>query len=216
MAVAVISRAPMMTALDRVLLGSALAAPLVYWVSALVAAAAYPGYRHRSQFLSDLGTVVSPRAAFFNAGLVVTGGLEIAFAVGGLRLFWGTRAPAPLVCGFVVFGLTTLLMGVFPCDPGCPRRPATGPGAIHGALGLLGAAALTYTMVATGMLWGPNPRAFAVVCWTEAILSTFLLAALMTPALSRWAGVLQRLYVASAFGWPLILAALTWARLTRP
>lgn len=201
----------MLTDFDRALLASGIVAPLVYFLSTLAAAAAYKGYRHRTQVLSELGTRTSPRAAFFNAGLALTGCLLAACGVLASEVIGRGHSGAPILYGLTAFGLTSVLMAVFPCDP-APHRPPSQTGAVHGLLGLFGALALTYTVVAIGILWWPHHRVFAIYCFTDALLSMLLLALLMGSVATRRQGLLQRLYVAGALGWPLTLVILILSR----
>ncbi|HET9113598.1 MAG TPA: DUF998 domain-containing protein [Burkholderiales bacterium] len=118
--------------LELVLLGCGVLAPAIYLFSIIYAAAAYPDYRHRSQFISELGTHNSPKAAYFNAGLSVTGILLMAFAVGVNLSPGNSRYVSPTQLGLAFFGFTVVLMAFYPCDPGCPRTPDKSPQIIAG------------------------------------------------------------------------------------
>ncbi len=189
-----------------ILLGCGVLAPAVYLFSIVFAAAAYPDYRHRSQFISELGTNVSPRAVHFNVGLGATGILLVVFAFGvGLSLD-GNRFPLSILLGLALFGVTVVLMAFFPCDPGCPRVPTSRAGMAHGLLGLLGALALATAAVFLSFGWWPVQQSFAIYSLVTALLSLFLLVTLMVLQTPQWQGMLQRFYAAVAFGWVLALS----------
>lgn len=191
---------------ELILLGSGVLAPTIYLFSIIFAAAAYPGYGHRSQFISELGTNVSPRAVHFNAGLGATGILLVVFAFGvGLSLD-GSRFALFILLGLALFGVAVMLMSFFPCDPGCPRVPTSHAGMAHGLLGLLGALALAAATVLLSLTWWSVLQPFAIYSLVTALLSIFLLVTLMVLQTPQWQGMLQRFYAAVAFGWVLILS----------
>lgn len=189
-----------------ILLGSGVLASAIYLFSIVYAAAAYPGYRHRSQFISELGTNLSPRAIHFNMGLAATGILLVIFAFGvGLSLA-GSRFALSILLGLALFGLAVALMACFPCDPDCPRVPTSRAGMTHGLLGLLGALALAAATVLLSLTWWSTQQPFAIYSLVTALLSVFLLMALMVLQKPQWQGMLQRFYTAVAFSWVLVLS----------
>ncbi|MDO1558393.1 DUF998 domain-containing protein [Brevundimonas sp. 2R-24] len=56
--------------------------PLLYFGGLYIAAFAYPGFDHWTQFASDLGKADSPQAMLFNYGLIGAGGAAIVAALG--------------------------------------------------------------------------------------------------------------------------------------
>ncbi len=188
------------------LLQSGVLAPAVYLFSIVFAAAAYPDYCHRNQFISELGTNISPRSVYFNVGLGVTGILLMVFAFGvGLSLD-GNQFALSILLGLALFGVTVTLMAVFPCDLGCPRVPTSRTGMTHGLLGLLGALALAAANVLVGLAWWSILQLFAIYSLITALLSVFLLVTLMILQTPKWQGMLQRFYAAVAFSWVLALS----------
>lgn len=191
-----------------ILLGCGVLAPVVYLFSIVFAAAAYPAYRHRSQFISELGNNVSPRAIHFNVGLGVTGILLVVFVFGVGLSHVENRFALSILIGLALFGVTVALMAFFPCDPGCPRVPTTRAGMTHGLLGLLGALALATATVLLGLTgWSVRPL-FAIYSLVTALLSVFLLVTLMVLQTPEWQGMLQRFYAAMAFSWILALSVM--------
>ena len=191
-----------------ILLGCGVLAPAVYLFSIVFAAAAYPAYRHRSQFISELGTNVSPRAVHFNVGLGVTGVLLVVFVFGVGLSHDGNRFARFILSGLVLFGVTVALMAFFPCDPGCPRVPTSRAGMMHSFFGLLGALALAATTILLSLAWWSVQQLFAIYSLVTALLSVFLLVTLMVFQAPQWQGMLQRLYAAIAFGWLLALGVM--------
>ena len=123
-----------------IMLGGGLVAPIIYFLNILWAAAVYPGYRHPSQFISELGTRISPGARYFNRWLSVTGTMLVVFAFGVYVSLGSQREALGILLGLVLFGLTVVIMAVFPCDSGCPRTPQSRAGMVHGFFWCLGRA----------------------------------------------------------------------------
>ncbi len=193
---------------ELVVLGCGMLAPAIYLFTIMYAAAGYPDYQHCSQFISELGTHNSPKAAYFNAGLSVTGILMMAFAF-GVDLSPGNNRYVSLTqLGLACFGFTVALMGSFPYDPGCPRAPISWTGIAHGLLGLLGAVILAATTVYLGWAWREIYPVFAVYSLVIGLLTVFILIILMVWQIPQRQGLLQRLYASLIFGWLLTLSLL--------
>lgn len=108
--------------------------PLAFWsavvgyglllVLIVAGGAAWPGYSHVSQFISELGATGAPQARLVNlGGFLPVGVLLTLFAV--LSAFLAPRS-GPRVAGFLLlalFAVGYLGAAFFPCDVGC--RPAT-------------------------------------------------------------------------------------------
>ncbi|WP_374473132.1 acyltransferase family protein [Phenylobacterium sp.] len=106
----------------RLLLGFGVAAPTLAMASVSLAMAAYPGFNHARQYLSELGGAGAPAPIFFNAGVLAAGlmaaiaGAGFGLAVSGLskaRLTGGLTAAAFAVAGL---GLVTAALYPWP-DP---------------------------------------------------------------------------------------------------
>ncbi len=107
----------------------AVAVPVLYFGTLLVAAATWPAYSHVTRYASELGGPEAPHPAIFNAGIVLTGVLCVVSALGlyaAARRIGGRRVPAALAALCVAaFGVAMVMGGVFPM-----------PDARHGAYGL--------------------------------------------------------------------------------
>jgi len=97
----------------------------------------YPGYNHLIDTISTLGTNVSSVQKFQCINLIVVGILFIIFSVGQGLVFtqikWCHRL---FILGIVLFGVGTILAGIFPEDP--KGIAETVSGKIHGIASGLG------------------------------------------------------------------------------
>jgi len=105
----------------------------------LIGGAAFPGYSHASQFISELGARGAPHAQLVNfGGFLPAGVLVCAFAVlawTALRRSAGTTID---LVGIALFGFGYLVAVYFPCEAGCrPAEPSFSQ-LIHNAMGLAG------------------------------------------------------------------------------
>lgn len=191
-----------------IMLGSGLVAPIIYFLNILWAAAVYPGYRHRSQFISELGTRISPGARNFNRWLGVTGTMLVVFAFGVYVGLGSQKEALGILLGLVVFGLTVGLMALFPCDPGCPRTPQSRTGMAHGFFGVLGALAFVTSVALFCFVWRVIHPIFAIYSFITVLTSTLFLVILMLERTSGWQGVWQRIYAGVIFSWVLALSGL--------
>lgn len=96
---------------------SGLLAPVVFMVLYSIAAIGDPDYIFFRNYLSDLG--VGPMAPFFNAAVIIAGGLTIPFALLALRPTVGGGDMATLgVVLTMAAGVFLMLVGIFPDDTG--------------------------------------------------------------------------------------------------
>jgi glucan biosynthesis protein C len=73
----------------RVLLGLGVAAPLLTVVVFLISVAAYPGFDHATQYLSELGGASAQHPWIFNLGVFIAG---VMAALTGIGFGWGVMA----------------------------------------------------------------------------------------------------------------------------
>jgi hypothetical protein len=183
----------------RWLLGAGVVAPVVMVAATVAAVLTYPGFDHRSRFVNELGTAASPRAGWFNGGALVAGGLMALYA-GGLWLVLG----APVVtAGVAVLAAGTLLMGAFPCEPGCPPSPETTAGRVHAAAGVAAALGAVVACLALGF-WAADQTGTWGLTLYSLITGGAGLALLFTTlgALGTgFEGLLQRLFLLAVLAW---------------
>ena len=114
---------------DIALARLAVAVPILYFGTLLVAASTWTGYSHVTQYASELGSAAAPRPAIFNTGIVLMGVTTLAAALGlygAAVAVGGRRAWAALGAACVAaFGVSMVMGGLFPM-----------PNPLHGAFGL--------------------------------------------------------------------------------
>jgi hypothetical membrane protein len=107
----------------------AIAVPVLYFGTMLVAAATWPAYSHATQYVSELGGPDAPHPAVFNVGIIVMGTVCIAASFGVGRTAWriGGRTGWSTLAGVSLglFGAAMVMGGVFPM-----------PNPLHGGFGL--------------------------------------------------------------------------------
>ncbi len=181
-----------------------LLAPIVFSLGVVVAGLTWPGYRHRTQNVSDLGGTEAPFAIVQNANFVLTGLLVVAFASRLVRSDIGRRtAASPWLVGF--FGATMAIQGATPCTPGCAQ--GTVADVVHGLAALSGFGSM---VVATLLVWRAmrSEAGWATFArfsaWTGIVTLAFVVAWLATTAIDPGmlaAGVHQRLFIATVLVW---------------
>jgi len=107
--------------LTRLMLGAAVAVPLLYFGIQLIAAPYYPGYSFSTDTASMLGTTASRHPGIFNNGAILDG---IAGILGAAGLFLGLSSAASrwlralIAMGVFCNGVLSLKAGLFPMpDP---------------------------------------------------------------------------------------------------
>jgi hypothetical membrane protein len=101
----------------RILLVIGMASPVLAILSVLTAVAAYPGFNHATQFLSELGGATARTPVIFNGGVMISG---IAAAIAGIGFglasltLGGSRIASVLVtlC-FVLAGIGLVISGLY-------------------------------------------------------------------------------------------------------
>jgi hypothetical membrane protein len=103
---------------EKILLGSGIAAWLVYLLNLLVLAALWPGYSHISNYVSDLGRTENPYNGVFNGAIILYGTLQL---LTGLGFYYSVkritrRKIISIVVGlsFALIGVSAYFAGIFP------------------------------------------------------------------------------------------------------
>lgn len=179
--------------------GVGVMAPLMVVAAVGAAGRKHPRFSHRSAYINELGTSGSPAAYQFNTGVSFSGLLIFLFAVSVWQLLG-----APVVGGsLALFGLGTVAMGMFPCDPGCPPSPESASGRIHTVAGILAAlgavtAALTFGFWAVDRAGAWSLTLYSVITGGGGLALLFTtLGALGT----GFEGILQRLFLLVIMAW---------------
>jgi hypothetical protein len=192
----------------------AMVGPLFYVTLTTVLGLVWTGYDPLRQTQSELGSVGAPHAAIMNlAGFSLLGVVLLLFA-------WVYRSSIPggvgvwlaTVC-LVVAGLGMLIVGFFPCDPGC--IDVTPTGRLHGTFSMPGAIGLPVAMMISAGVFRRDGR-FGHG-WQLASFAVGAVGLLMGPVIAAGLlndvdGLLQR----AAMWPPLLWTSAVALRLTRP
>lgn len=127
--------------------GYALMIGMIAW-----AGAAWPGYDHLRQFISELGATGAPNGRVFSLwGFIVPGVLLMVFPVGAVLALPRSAA------GFIGFALIALFAsgaffgGVYPCDLGCVTEGGSESQKMHELLGLGGYVTAPLALLLVGL-----------------------------------------------------------------
>lgn len=150
----------------------AVAVPVLYFGTLLVAASTWTGYSHVTQYASELGSAAAPRPAVFNTGIVLMGLVCVAAAAGlygAARLAGARRAWAALggVC-VGAFGVSMVLGGLFPM-----------PNPLHGGFGLGFAQVVAPLFLALALRGRPGMGGLVAVLVASFVLMAGSLAVMM-------------------------------------
>lgn len=185
--------------------------PLAFIVLATVLGFLWPGYDPIHQTQSELGAVDVPHGAVMNfAGFTGLGVVILAFAGAYLMTLRGAPWRQLAVVALVVAGLGMIVVGFFPCDPGCVDVTRTGE--LHGTFSMPGAVGLpTAAMLSAPAFrqdgrFGTGWQAISVVIGAAALAAGPIIAAEVLPG---YDGLVQRV----AMWTPLLWMAAVSARL---
>jgi len=106
----------------------------------------YPDYSNLKDTISTLGTNKSPVKKLLSSSLITTGSLLVVFSIGHIFIF--TNYPwenVLYILGVFVFGLGSILAGIFPED--VKGTEETTSGKIHGIASGLGFMFLTFNQL---------------------------------------------------------------------
>lgn len=171
---------------------------------------ATPGYSGLRDFLSELGAIGAPYAVIMNVfGISLIGLLMICFAVGlfgCLSPLTGGRSSAVLIG---LSGIAFILIGLFPCDPGCTMTQPSPRMIIHllaglTALGFEIAAPLAFGLSAFRKRTQQPLRWAALSIGSIGIVS-FIILVIQTDS-TQYPGLVQRIIQASGDIWLLVVA----------
>ncbi len=163
-------------------------------------AAAWPGYSHVSQYISELGATGAPHGRLVSlGGFLPIGVLLTTFAV--LAALIPPRGVLKTVgcIGLFLFALGYLGAAVFPCDFGCRPETPSGSQMLHMAFGLAGyiLAPLTLAVLAIASRKWPGAKGLfplGLVCAVVAGIAFFSMA-------DPFAGLFQRVLEGSVLLW---------------
>ena len=187
------------------LLKFGMAVPLIYFGTLLILPLLlYPGYDHRTQYVSELGAPTAPHPLPFNLLVIACGVSAMLGAVGiaqTLRRLYARRVASTLT-GVTLFlwGAAIVMAGIFPM-----------PNELHGAFGLAIVLHLA-PLLALVAVWRAEGLAWLKWLLVAVFLVSGVLFAIMMGigSMVRVAdvGYWQRTYALSSFPW---IGVLAWA-----
>lgn len=185
----------------------------VAWIVALtvVGGAAYPGYDHATQYISELGARGAPYAGWVNGlGFLPAGLLLTTFAALAWRAVPRATAATLGMVGLALYAVGYLGAAAFPCDFGCrPDEPSVSQ-ALHNLFGLVGYALAPATLFTLGLA-ARRWRGGTPLSWLGFVLAVPALLGLLALE-SASAGAAQRVLEASVLAWVAASSLYLWGR----
>jgi hypothetical membrane protein len=168
----------------------------------VVLARFYPGYNHLVDTISTLGMPGSPVQTYECATLIGVGLLLTSFAFGQARAFHHiTWCHGLFVVGIALFGIGTVVAGIFPESP--PEIPETASGKIHGI-----ASGIGFLFLMLNPLWALLIKEFSRLRFVNGVVfplafvsfALFLLSEQRTTGILQYTGMFQRLNLLLLYG----------------
>jgi len=162
----------------------------------------YPGYNHFIDTISTLGTNNSPVKKFQCVNIIAVGILFIIFSVGqGLAFTQIKWCHTLFILGIVLFGIGSILAGIFPEDP--KGIVETVSGKIHGITSGLG-----FIFLILNPLWAiwiaefKNLRQVNITLFILAVLTfiLFIISENIDNGILKYIGLFQRLNLVILYG----------------
>lgn len=180
----------------------------VLLVAVVWGGAAYPGYDHARQFMSELGAAGAVTGASVNSwGYIPNGILVTAFSLIAAWILRGS-AIAVLACLFLAGnGIGMTGAGIYPCDFECSRSDPSGTAVLHDLFGGLGYLCAILG-VALAALWARKSSAPWLAILGVVVLIVSIVGFYGVVAEVEWRGAFQRA-METALG--IFMLALGWA-----
>jgi hypothetical membrane protein len=191
---------------DR-LLYAAIAVPVIYFGTLLVASLFYPGYSHVTQYASELGSASARWPAIFNTGILLGG---VACLVGSIGVYRGLRRTGTGKTLATLFALCVALWGVGFLFGGLFPMPDDR----HGGYGV--GLAIQFAPLFAALAFRRAPRELrwvTVLLWLNFIAMSVMFAIMMgvgALVTVKNVGLFQRGYGLTTMPW---LAVVGWALL---
>jgi hypothetical membrane protein len=181
--------------------------PIIYTLVLFNLGLFEPGYNHITQYMSELGAVDESNAWLMNVfGFIVIGILLMLFS--GALDQGIIQGPGKKMGPLLVFisGLAFVLVGFFPCDPGCNNVSSIG--LIHGYMAfiaqfaLIGAPLFLLFRLDEDDRW----RRYVLFSLIVVIVGTMLGILFRLNVFIEWVGLMQRLSFGVLFLWVEVMA----------
>lgn len=169
-----------------------------------------PEYSHLRDYISELGARDAPSAVLMNLiGTVLVGVLLCLFSLalyrGSVPGFLATAGAVLLALG----GLAFILVGLFPCDPGCSLAAPSASMRVHVVAGTLAMSAQTLAPMALGLriVSGTGDRRYAAISLACGAIAIMALIVLLGQGESlTFPGLFQKIFQVAADVWVLVSA----------
>jgi hypothetical protein len=191
--------------------------PIAYIGLVTVLGLLWSGYDPIHQTQSELGAVDAPNALVMNVlGFMGLGVVILAFAGAYLAILRG--APWRLLAGvgLLVAGAGMIVVGFFPCDPGCVDVTRTGE--LHGTFSMPGAIGLPAAAMLSAPAFRQDGRLGSRWQLTSFVIGALALASgplIATETLPGYEGLVQRLAMWAPLLW-MSAVSFRLARLSDP
>lgn len=176
--------------------------PIAYIALTIVLGLLWDGYDPIRDTQSELGAVDSPHGAVMNvAGFMGLGVSILVFAGAYGLVLRGGWAKVLVLVLIVVAGVGMVVVGFFPCDPGCVDVTRTGR--LHGVFSAPGAIGLSVAAMVSSLVFRIDGRfgiGWQLVSFWGGLLALASGPVIQAELLPEWNGLLQR-----AAMWPPLL-----------
>ena len=181
--------------------------PILYSIMLITLGLFRPGYNHVTQIMSELGEVGAPNAIIMNtAGFILLGLLMISFAFGldrGISEGEGSKIGPALVA---VSGAWLVLLGIFPCDPGCVNESFVG--ITHEVFAIMHAFAMIFAPLAIAQRLKKDSRWQGYLYYSLAtgVVGAVIASVYGFNVFEPWKGALQRVLMGVPLLWIEVMA----------
>lgn len=186
--------------------------PIFYAIVIAIIGSLHPDYSHISQSMSELGAVDAPYKALTNTlGFPLLGLFMIAFALGMNNGIERNRTSIVGPALITLSGISLIMTGIFPCDPGC--EDITWVGTTHSVFATT--AAITFSIapifIAIRQWSDIRWKRYTLFSWLTAVITLLLSMLYSMNIFESQLGFLQRL----SMGLPLVWMEITAIKLLR-
>lgn len=174
-------------------------------------AAAYPGYSHLSQFISELGATGAPHGRLVGLGGFVPAGVLLCIYAIAAWLALPRSVSGTIGFGLIVlFALGLLFGGVYPCDAGCSFDSPSEAQVMHNLWGGVGYLTAPLALVLLGLASRRWPGAGFLLPLGMGAAAVVAVAFVAMIADGPYAGLAQRILELGVAAW--ILGSVVYLR----
>ena len=177
----------------------------VVFLFTVIGAAAFPGYSHVSQFVSELGATGAPHGMLVRFGGFLPAGVSLSiFAVAAFRSLPRSGLTTFALWGLGVYAGGYVAAAFFPCDAGCrPAQPSLSQ-IIHNLTGMAGYALAPLFLFAFSWQARRWPSGAQLAAFGFIAAALCLIGLLTLSPTSPYVGLSQRVIETSVLLWVVI------------